>query len=306
METELKLLLTGVNHHQLVDALSEHGQVLKESRHYLINQYFDTPALALRQMDIGLRVRQKGRAREQTIKTAGTSVAGIHRRPEYNLDLDGDWPDLSTFPALVWQGADVAELQRQLQQQFATNFDRHAIELQLADGTRLEVALDQGEVLADGRSDTIDELELELIEGSLASALALAQTLAKRFALRLGRASKAARGYRLAGLQPPMALETEAPLSLAQGLSAWQANESALLAGHDGARRALITQFNTLTQALMATEPALAMRLGALGQALVDAEDPGQRLRTLLANPGYGQVQLALLARVLEQEQEQG
>ncbi|WP_051252885.1 inorganic triphosphatase [Ferrimonas kyonanensis] len=304
METELKLLLTGVNHHQLADALSEHGQVLGESRHYLINRYFDTPALDLRRMDIGLRVRQKGQAREQTIKTAGTSVAGVHSRPEYNLDLEGDWPDLRAFPAGVWQGADVAELQRQLQQQFATNFERHAIELLLADGTRLEVALDQGQVLAAGRSDAIDELELELIEGSLASALTLAQGLAQRFALRLGRASKAARGYRLAGLQPPMALETEAAPSLAQGLAAWQANESALLAEGAAACQALVTQFNALTQALMATEPALAMRLGALGQSLMDAEDPERRLRALLANPGYGQAQLALLARVLAQEPE--
>ena len=65
----------------------------------LTNCYFDTADQALRQLDFGLRIRRDGDHIEQTIKTAGVIIGGLHQRPEYNLPLEGKHPDLSLFDA---------------------------------------------------------------------------------------------------------------------------------------------------------------------------------------------------------------
>ncbi|TKB51445.1 CYTH domain-containing protein [Ferrimonas sediminicola] len=304
MEIELKLLLTNVDHDQLVSVLKSLGRVKSDQTHFLVNRYFDTPALTLRHMDIGLRVRQKGEHREQTVKTAGSGDSGVHRRPEYNVVIAGDWPELARFPDGIWQGTDIEALQAELTEQFATNFRRRALELQLPGGTELEVALDRGQVLAAGKSEPIDELELELISGDLREALVLAQSLAQRFCLRLGQASKAARGYRLADLSPLPSLRDRQPGSLAEGLAAWQLNEHHLALGSEGAREALVTQLSGLSQQLFDGEAGLAVRLAALGQGLMDAPDARARLVQLMETTAYGQAQLALLALLPELQED--
>ncbi len=47
----------------------------------LTNCYFDTKELSFRKHDFGLRVRSKNEQREQTIKTAGQTIGGLHKRP---------------------------------------------------------------------------------------------------------------------------------------------------------------------------------------------------------------------------------
>lgn len=302
MEIELKLLLTDVDHKTLADDLKSLAKVRAEHTQFLTNQYFDTPHLALRAKQMGLRIRQKGEFREQTLKTAGQSQLGLHSRPEYNREVHGPLPDLSAFPSALF-GDERDGLQRQLAEQFATDFERHAIELVLGDGTELEVALDSGLIKAKGRTVAIDELELELIRGDIVQALKLAQSLGQRHCLRLGQASKAARGYRLAGLQPEPQLVTLPPETLEQGLVAWQTNEGVLLSAAEEfeiqARDALVTQFSGLSQLLMSSHPTEAIRLASMGQALMDAKSPQNRLSQLLAKPSYGQTQLTLLALVM-------
>ncbi|HBF47976.1 MAG TPA: adenylate cyclase, partial [Shewanella frigidimarina] len=68
----------------------------------LTNGYFDTDDLQLRRWDMGLRVRGFDNQLEQTIKTAGRVVGGIHSRPEYNVNIDQKTPILSRFPKEIW------------------------------------------------------------------------------------------------------------------------------------------------------------------------------------------------------------
>ena len=49
----------------------------------LVNLYYDTPALALHQRGIALRLRKQGRIWLQTVKCAGSSSAGLSTRPEW-------------------------------------------------------------------------------------------------------------------------------------------------------------------------------------------------------------------------------
>jgi CHAD domain-containing protein len=82
---------------------------------------------------------------------------------------------------------------------FRTRFSRT---LHHADGGAIELALDEGEIVAGGRRETILELELELKSGAADRLYGLALELAGRgteaLALRPATESKALRGYRLA------------------------------------------------------------------------------------------------------------
>lgn len=172
----------------------------------LTNGYFDTPALQLRHWDMGLRVRGCDGVKEQTLKTAGQVVAGVHYRPEYNVSIQADNPDLSLFPANIWAlNADVSAVQAELACVFHTDFNRHAWQVTLGDSV-VEVALDIGQIRANDQQEALCELECELLSGDVNALIALATQVASRIPVRLGKASKAQRGYRLAGQSTPLNL----------------------------------------------------------------------------------------------------
>lgn len=70
------------------------------------------------------------------------------------------------------------------------------------DDSRIEIALDQGEVKAGEFAEPICELELELLSGDTRAVLKLANQLVSQTGLRQGSLSKAARGYHLAQGNP--------------------------------------------------------------------------------------------------------
>ena len=81
---------------------------------------------------------------------------------------------------------------------FTTDFTRALWVLTPQEGTRIEVALDRGKITAGERHETICEVELELLEGSVADLFAAALALQADLPLHPEGASKAERGYRLA------------------------------------------------------------------------------------------------------------
>jgi triphosphatase len=164
---------------------------------HLSNCYFDTAELALRHLDMGLRIRVCGSHIEQTIKTAGIVVGGLHQRPEYNVDITSSFPELSLFPQDIWPNKREAQnLQTQLIPLFNTDFTRETWLVTIEDSV-IELAFDQGTISSNGRSVDICELELELVSGDKQGLFALAQCLFHSLSLRPGTQSKAARGYRL-------------------------------------------------------------------------------------------------------------
>jgi inorganic triphosphatase YgiF len=66
------------------------------------------------------------------------------------------------------------------------------------DGSLIEIALDEGEITAGGESLRVCEIEFELVQGSPATLLEVAQRWVERFGLLLDARSKSDRGYRLA------------------------------------------------------------------------------------------------------------
>ena len=111
MEYEIELkLLTNENAGEIIETklLPQLNANVTQETQILTNHYFDTPDRTLRQHNIGLRIRGSNLKFEQTLKTAGKSVGGLHQRPEYNVQLDESkkqsikMPELKSFTRSVW------------------------------------------------------------------------------------------------------------------------------------------------------------------------------------------------------------
>lgn len=203
-EIELKFLVSEAVTPSIPALITQFAKTVtnKPSRN-LQNAYFDTPSRELRALDIGLRTRCCDGVCEQTIKLAGDNVGGLHQRPEFNLPISGNRPELSAFDASIWpHGVQVDAIAENLYPLFSTNFIRRTWLVETQSGTLIEVVLDKGEVAANSSIEPICELEIELIKGERSELFLLAEKLIENLPLRMGLYSKAARGYRLADDTP--------------------------------------------------------------------------------------------------------
>lgn len=240
MEIELKLRLPP----GALDALLADPLIVKSSktRKQLVNTYFDTPERTLAQAGISLRLRSDGKHWLQTLKGPGTGHAGLHQREEIEFPVTG--------PALEWDAlaettyaATLAPLKTQLVPQFTTRFQRDVRRLNGATGAKIELAMDQGLIIAGERQEALCELELELVSGPVDDIFYLALQLAKRHPLVTESRSKAQRGSQLAqgaALSPPLkaaatalpagtAVQAIARLSVEQALAHWQDNQAGFM-----------------------------------------------------------------------------
>ena len=234
-EIELKLFFQLEQQQTLIDLLDSLPNSEQKPCRYLSNGYFDTSDLQLRRWDMGLRVRGCDGRREQTIKTAGSVIGGIHSRPEYNIDIEQDEPILSLFPQNIWpEAANISAVQSQLTCLFDTDFERRTWHIYV-DESLVEVALDIGQVSVtrDGetKSEPICELEFELMAGKTGALIELGSKVAETISVRLGKASKAQRGYRLAAQSSPLSLEVLEFIALESGQDLKQTLISLLSAG---------------------------------------------------------------------------
>ncbi|WP_371376918.1 CYTH domain-containing protein [Thalassotalea aquiviva] len=200
-EIELKYLVLGDNiPTQITKLLTDNAVRFEYHTDTLSNRYFDTCDSTLRQHDIGLRVRKGSSGLwEQTVKTSGTVLAGMHTRPEYNVDICRDHPDLTLFDRQIWpQDFVLEQVNSQLSCLFETNFTRHSWLINNADNSQFELVYDTGAIVANEQNEQIAEIELELKQGQVEVLFDFAEILMANFAIRPGSYSKAARGYALA------------------------------------------------------------------------------------------------------------
>lgn len=204
-EIELKYLLSA-NHEdndavvdKITTMLASQSSTFTLNKKQLSNDYFDSSDLALRKMDMGLRIRSSNQTYEQTIKTAGKVVGCLHQRPEYNVALENNQLNLLLFPKHIWpENFDVMALQLSLQVLFNTNFTRQTWLITQADSV-IELAFDRGEIFTSSNKVklAINELEIELVSGDEQALFALAEQLMTVLEMEPGKLSKAARGYAL-------------------------------------------------------------------------------------------------------------
>ena len=170
----------------------------------LTNIYFDTPSLALSKAKIALRLRKTPDGWLQTLKAAGTAQGGLHSRHEWETPVAAQALEFDALAAACDDESALATLRAaasELGERFRTVFVRRLWRFAF-DGTRIEAAIDRGEVTAivDGqtRRDAISEIELELLSGEERALHALTQKLSATVpGLAPEDINKAQRGYRL-------------------------------------------------------------------------------------------------------------
>ncbi|RDJ99138.1 CYTH domain-containing protein [Paraburkholderia lacunae] len=170
----------------------------------LANIYFDTPKLALASAKSALRLRHTPDGWLQTFKTVGEAKDGLHSRHEWEMPVASEQLEIDALLHACDDPAAAKALREaapELIELFRTNFIRTLWHVAL-DGSDIEAAIDQGEVLAEVNSEVrrapISEVELELKSGDEAVLNALASELGKHVAgLAPDNISKAQRGYQL-------------------------------------------------------------------------------------------------------------
>lgn len=211
-EIELKLSLPGANMADLAKCLALMPLLArrKATRQLLYNIYYDTPDQELRQQSTVLRVRRVGSEGNpqwlQTLKTGASDSSALSRRGEWEVAIPGPVLNLEALKRTAWVDIDPQDkLFNDLAPCFSTSFERTCWQVRKRDGTWVEIALDIGQIEANGKHAPICELELELKAGQPAALFAIAREIAQVLAVLPANQSKAERGFLLAqdGLDKP-------------------------------------------------------------------------------------------------------
>ncbi len=190
---DLKKLLAS----ELIMAKTIKGSLAKQE---LLTTYYDTESYKLTEAGMAYRIRRNGKKYEATIKTEQSSGGGLSARREFNIPLKKDAPLLSGFAELGLE-ADLEELLagEELQKLFTVEVKREVRLLQVTPATVLEMAIDQGKISAGKQKEKIDEVELELKEGTKADLLDFTAQVAAKIPVFIEPRSKFARGLHLLG-----------------------------------------------------------------------------------------------------------
>src|SRR5262245_8455934 len=214
METELKFALSpqargAVERHVARSALEAEPSV--EIDH---TTYFDTPDGALKQAGFSLRVRHRFDTDEycQTVKSAGN---GSFARQEWEWPLSGPDPDFAHLAEVKGLPA-----RSQLRPVFHTEITRSRLTLAPMVDAEVELALDDGAIVAGNRREPVSELELK--RGPRQALFRLGLDLVQVAPLSLFSESKAERGYNLLNGTRPDAHKAS-PVELEAGLSLTEA-----------------------------------------------------------------------------------
>ncbi len=161
----------------------------------LISVYFDTPDLALSKAGVFLRVRECGGRYRQTVKVM-KSKTDLLERFEWEKEISGRVPELEAVDGTALQPLLTSALGASLRPLFETRM-RRTLHHIARGGSEVEVAVDEGEIVAGARKTSICEVELELKGGEKAELFRLARSLDETVPLRLAVKTKSERGFEL-------------------------------------------------------------------------------------------------------------
>lgn len=303
------------------DAVARAVATRSAQRVRLTARYFDSADRRLANAQLALRVRREGHRWVQTLKGAGD---GLWQRLEHEVILPaaaGAPPPLADIA--LHDGTAAGDALRAalgdapLRVTYATQVTRTLRRVR-APGCVVELAFDEGALLADARRAPLRELEFELKSGDAGAMCVLAERWVKRFGLTLDVRSKSERGDRLArGMPCPSPakaadsnlsrhIDSDAALRAIVGAALRQslANASELLHGDGGAEhlhqlrvglRRLRSALRDLSDGHQAFEaewlPPLKRLFDSLGSAR-DRDALSQWLLPALRRAGAGDVQL--------------
>ncbi|MDO4179408.1 MAG: CYTH domain-containing protein [Phascolarctobacterium sp.] len=202
-EIELKLLISRADLRKLLNANFMQEEIVKGSKakHNLVSSYYDTEDLYFKKNGIAYRVRDKGDGSfEATVKTGKKNQGGITERIEINIPLDKDEAVLEGFGALGL-GYELTELAPDgVTRLFTVDVERTTYDLKFH-GSTFELAVDKGKITSELTKNKakIDEMEIEIKEGSVKDLLQLAALISQTVPVFVEPRSKFARGLALIG-----------------------------------------------------------------------------------------------------------
>ena len=195
-EIELKLELDPADAPRIKSARLLTAESLgRAEEEHLVSTYFDTPDHSLSKAGVFLRVREKDGRYLQTVK-AMQSKADLLDRFEWEREISGPAPDLRVVDGTPLHSLLTRARRASLQPLFETRI-RRTLRRVAHGGSGIEVAIDEGEIVAGARKVPISEVELELKGGDAAELFSLARALAATLPLRLAVKTKAERGFEL-------------------------------------------------------------------------------------------------------------
>jgi triphosphatase len=212
--------------------------------------YFDTPKHDLHAAGISLRLRRQNGGWLQTVKVDQHVAEGVSNPVELDAPVADEEPDLAKIAdKKIKRVIQKAVQGTALHPVFETIIRRTTRKIK-AQGSDIELAVDDGAVLAGQTSRELREAELELTAGSAEGLLLAAEKLLGDHKLKLSTRSKAERGYRLASAQKGATAEPEK------------------------ARAAWVTRKNSCAEAFSAILEAASKQILVNREAVLETDDP--------------------------------
>jgi len=175
------------------------GAVVAPERE-LLSIYFDTMDRDLQRAGLTLRLRRKGRAIPVLgVKWSKEAAGDLFTRGEVETRSPDGEANIELFEPAIRDRLKAILGGKTLGPVFKTHVKRRTAVIHHGH-SEIELALDDGVVLANDQSRPVTEVELELKNGNITDLLGLARELTQKCGLSLGFEPKAGRGYRLAEL----------------------------------------------------------------------------------------------------------
>jgi len=171
MEIEAKYRVVGKLSPQRITSFDLHPYVMspaEDERHHDI--LLDTTDRAITSDGYALRIRETGKRRILTLKGPPLGDGTLHRREEIEAELDADSPgpakkgrvSRARWPEPIKSRVSEMIGEEHLLSLIHTDIHRTTWKIERAGRVVAELAYDVGEVSANGKSDAVNELEIEL------------------------------------------------------------------------------------------------------------------------------------------------
>jgi len=206
MEIELKYRIDSVEQYEklLKDAwIAGHAESEEPETIRMKAAYFDTEDLILLRHNIALRIRSEGERTIATLKWRedDDGIGGLYIRSEINIPVTDKTCFFAPDPAIFKESAEGKDLLDILEEKPLINiidmiFTRKCIRIDY-EKSILEIALDEGVIVAGVKSMQFRELEIEIYSGNKEDLLAVGKHMADKYRLEPELKTKFTRGIEL-------------------------------------------------------------------------------------------------------------
>jgi len=165
--------------------------------------YFDTEDLALLRHNIAFRIRSEGGRTLATLKWSeeDDGISGLYIRSEINIPVSDQTCFFNPDPTIFKESAEGKDLLDFLDDRPLVNildmiFTRRSIRIDY-EKSILEIALDEGVIVAGANNTQFRELEIEIYSGNKDDLLSVGKQIAAKYGLEPELKTKFARGVEL-------------------------------------------------------------------------------------------------------------